>query len=197
MTLLLPQFHIMQLRAAMCVWSASPAFTHRPPTEKPLTCIACCPPPSFVEDSLTDVETGGAESRVERKMDVEHLTCFVPGLLVLGHLWGVDSSGAPLSGHDAMLQESSGRPPSAITMDDLMLAAKLMPGCYNLAKRTPTGLAYDTGRWIQARCPGEHAGPCHTFNPVLEDNRMRPEVIESMYYLWLATGQEVRSCRST
>ncbi|KAG1670586.1 hypothetical protein FOA52_012160, partial [Chlamydomonas sp. UWO 241] len=147
------------------------------------------------EDSLVDVASGGEASPVSLRMDVEHLTCFVPGLLTLGHLWGVDTSGAGLPPTAAATQTASGRPVDAITHDDLMLAVRLLPGCYDLARRTPTGLAYDTGHWTAATCPegqSETASQrCHTFQPSLVENRHRPEVIESMFYLWLATGHEV------
>ncbi|KAG1661849.1 hypothetical protein FOA52_011616 [Chlamydomonas sp. UWO 241] len=148
------------------------------------------------EELSAYVDSVGAEAAVSTgalrmSLDVEHLACFVPGMLVLGHLWGIDTSSPALPPDAAARHALSARPPSALTEDDLGLGARLMPACYDLARRTPTGLAVDTAFWMGRPCRDGHQPPCHAFAPKLKGNFLRPEVVESMFYLWLATGHEV------
>eukprot|EP00798_Chlamydomonas_sp_ICE-L_P014757 gene14757-20806_t len=58
---------------------------------------------------------------------LEHLTCFVPGMLTLGHLNGINTASDPENDDD-----------------DLMVAVRLMRACYDLYYRSPSGVAYDS-----------------------------------------------------
>eukprot|EP00798_Chlamydomonas_sp_ICE-L_P030875 gene30875-35919_t len=58
---------------------------------------------------------------------LEHLTCFVPGMLTLGFMNGLNSAANPDDDDD-----------------DLMVAVCLMRACYDLYYRAPSGVAYDS-----------------------------------------------------
>ncbi|GAX82024.1 hypothetical protein CEUSTIGMA_g9452.t1 [Chlamydomonas eustigma] len=62
---------------------------------------------------------------VTRNPRLEHLTCFAPGLLVLGHLNGINTA-------------------SEGGEDDLMLASRMMWACYYLYYSAASGVAYDS-----------------------------------------------------
>jgi len=92
--------------------------------------------------------------KVAKKMD--HLVCFVPGMLALGaqHIPEV---------HDEHME----------------LAAKLMDTCYQMYKRQRTGLAPEFVKWGPPG-RGMEVGAGH--------NLLRPETVESLFYLWRFTA---------
>jgi hypothetical protein len=60
-----------------------------------------------------------------------HLACFTPGMLALGHLYGVDTS------------------PPGSDEDDLLLAVRMSRSCYDMYHNSPSGLAPDTVGYFQ------------------------------------------------
>ncbi|KAJ9518727.1 hypothetical protein QJQ45_018696 [Haematococcus lacustris] len=80
---------------------------------------------------------------INKNMVVEHLTCFVPGMLALGHMYGQRTSSAqPAGGPTADAQYPAGEE------DDLMLAVRLVRPCYELYSRAPSGVAYDAAAYV-------------------------------------------------
>lgn len=157
-----------------------------------------------------------SEGGYSKSLVLEHLTCFLPGTMALGHMYGVNS--ATKSDED----------------DDLMVAVKLMKACYELYHQTPTGVAWDSvylqphndppppppassppPRDEQQRSEQQQAGSGsgsagdgasgassrhllgeegkqkYIFRPRSVENFLRPEVAESLFYLWRATGDPI------
>ncbi|KAJ9518878.1 hypothetical protein QJQ45_026275 [Haematococcus lacustris] len=80
---------------------------------------------------------------INKNMVVEHLTCFVPGMLALGHMYGQRTSAAqPAGDPTADAQYPAGEE------DDLMLAVRLVRPCYELYSRAPSGVAYDAAAYV-------------------------------------------------
>merc|ERR1740124_178356 len=90
---------------------------------------------------------------------MEHLTCFVPGMLALGTL---------------------GMPASERVERDLHLAKGLMETCWQMNKRTKTGIAPDEIRFDSFK-PGN-------WTVSNEEYKLRPETIESLFVLHKITG---------
>jgi hypothetical protein len=97
--------------------------------------------------------------RYEHKMD--HLACFVPGMLALG---------------------VAQRPDGATAKRDLQTAKELMATCVKMYKSQPTGLSPDFVSFSTS-------GSCQMFNPGSDGNKnlQRPEALESLMYLWRVT----------
>ncbi|KAK9837344.1 hypothetical protein WJX81_007743 [Elliptochloris bilobata] len=111
---------------------------------------------------------------IVHKMD--HLVCFLPGLLALGHLHGVSTA---RSGEQS----------------DLDLAKDLMATCNELYRRTPAGLAPEiafftprAGDDYPKRHAGDVGGGDFTVKPQDAHNLLRPETVESLFVLWRVTG---------
>ncbi|KXZ54812.1 hypothetical protein GPECTOR_4g883 [Gonium pectorale] len=66
------------------------------------------------------------DNGVSRQNVLEHLTCFLPGTMALGHMYGINTASGP--------DED----------DDLMVAVKLMKACYELYHQSPSGVAFDS-----------------------------------------------------
>lgn len=135
----------------------------------------------------------GLEGDIEPKMD--HLVCFMPGTLALSATEGYNIKTAV----DKKLM-------SAKHVRDLNLAKELMKTCMGMYKVTATGLApeitffkthsppvmmHNTELKSPATFEGEswkedfeiHSGDLH--------NLQRPETVESLFYMWRITGDEV------
>lgn len=94
------------------------------------------------------------------KMD--HLACFLPGLLALGSMTG------------------GAEDPAA----DLGLAADLAAGCAHFWLGSPSGLAPESATWNVL--PGREEDM--TILKETAHSSLRPETVESLWYLYLATG---------
>ncbi|DAZ95638.1 TPA: hypothetical protein N0F65_002267 [Lagenidium giganteum] len=105
------------------------------------------------QDKLFFVKELQLPSETE-KLRMEHLFCFVPGLLALGTL------------QDPTEFEKNER-----HMD---LAKKLMETCYQMYHKQPTGLSPDVVEFPNMRASDA-------------SHRLRPEVVESLFYLWRTT----------
>lgn len=98
---------------------------------------------------------------------MEHLTCFVPGLLALGAV-------------------KLKRP------DDLNLATRIMKSCYLMYRFTPTGLSPDSIRWsphtIWKAYPSTDSRTDSGFQVNESSYFLRPETVESLFILYRVTG---------
>jgi mannosyl-oligosaccharide alpha-1,2-mannosidase len=96
---------------------------------------------------------------LDHKMD--HLVCFVPGMLALG---------------------SRAAPTRALAARHLALARRLLETCVRTYEMTATGLAPEITRFAGGGDPQPDAGSRH--------NLLRPETVESLFVLWRLTGEQ-------
>ena len=114
------------------------------------------------------------------KMD--HLVCFWPGLLALGHANGVRARPEQ--------EEAQGDAFEALGMQrgssQLDVAHQLAAGCRAMYDANPLGMgpeiAYYDGTGPNAWGVNIHPGDAHSL--------LRPEYIESLFYLWRLTGND-------
>ncbi|KAL0032746.1 hypothetical protein WJX79_007172 [Trebouxia sp. C0005] len=112
---------------------------------------------------------------LEPKMD--HLVCFLPGLLALGHFHGVNTG-------------------SRYDPNDLELAEELMLTCYEMYRRIPTGLSPEIVFFTQHDRGDDYPKQHHMdvgggdFMVKRQDshNLLRPETVESLFLLHQVTG---------
>lgn len=99
--------------------------------------------------------------RASFRNEMEHLSCFLPGTLALGVLHGLDPS-------------------------HLQLAAELGTSCYKMYESMPTGLSPEIAIFsTDAKANRVITAPYHA-----QYNIHRPETIESLFYLYRATGEQ-------
>jgi mannosyl-oligosaccharide alpha-1,2-mannosidase len=143
----------------------------------------------------------GLTGKLEPKMD--HLVCFMPGTLALAATGGLTVADAVAKG--AM---------NAKSVHDLTLAKELIKTCVGMYKVTATGLAPeityfdidDPPRMMAERelksvvdfsapedAPGREAEWKKDFIIKSGDthNLQRPETVESLFYMWRITGDEI------
>ena len=102
--------------------------------------------------------------RYEDKMD--HLVCFVPGMLALGVHSGIH-----------------GVRGGAAARATMALAEQLMETCYRMYSDQPTGLAPEIAELKEGTSRvAADSGARH--------NLLRPETVESLFVLWWVTGDE-------
>eukprot|EP01010_Urceolus_cornutus_P003473 NODE_48_length_2735_cov_382.878258_g42_i0.p1 GENE.NODE_48_length_2735_cov_382.878258_g42_i0~~NODE_48_length_2735_cov_382.878258_g42_i0.p1 ORF type:complete len:666 (+),score=113.29 NODE_48_length_2735_cov_382.878258_g42_i0:281-2278(+) len=133
---------------------------------------------------LSDSQAVGAAAASQRAFKlsttVEHLACFMPGLLALGHIHGIET----------------GRGEFEHSLPDLALAERLMSGCYAMYTMVPTGLSPDSVDFVwrpagmQTAQQNETGGGHFTFRTSGTDSVLRPETVESLFVLWRATGKQ-------
>ena len=134
--------------------------------------------------------------RSHPKMD--HLVCFMPGTIALGATGGLNISEAKkLSTWGAQQEE------------DMELARQLMKTCWGMYKATATGLApeiahfniYDPPQMMrhgilkspETLDPADDADwkQDYVIKPADAHNLQRPETVESLFYMWRITGDEM------
>ncbi|KAF2201837.1 mannosyl-oligosaccharide 1,2-alpha-mannosidase [Delitschia confertaspora ATCC 74209] len=146
----------------------------------------------------------GIEGKLHPKMD--HLVCFMPGTIALGA-----TGGLPLS--EARKAKSWGKKEE----EDIQLARELMKTCVGMYKVTPTGLApeiahfniYDPPLMMRNQIlPSKPDATSfeekksedeeevewkkdYIIKPADSHNLQRPETVESLFYMWRITGDEV------
>lgn len=111
----------------------------------------------------------------EPKMD--HLVCFLPGVLALGHFHGVNTGGQ-------------------YEPNDLEIAEELMQTCYEMYRRIPTGLSPEIVFFTQHDKGDDYPKQHHMdvgggdFMVKQQDshNLLRPETVESLFVLYQVTG---------
>ncbi|KAI5857878.1 glycoside hydrolase [Tricharina praecox] len=126
---------------------------------------------------------GGATSP---KMD--HLVCFVPGMLALGA-----TMGRPV---ERARKASGGKTWGAREEEDLTLARELMHTCYQMYAVTETGLAPEIA-WFNADPPAAGIEEVVDYKQDIiikqrdAHNLQRPETVESLFVMWRLTGDEM------
>ena len=100
----------------------------------------------------------------KREQEMQHLACFLPGMLALG----ANSSLNP-AGQDKVLAT----------------AESVAATCYSFYTSQPTGLSGDMNRF-QTECPKR--GECKDFESSNNNFRLRPETVESLFVLYRVTG---------
>lgn len=138
----------------------------------------------------------GLDKPLHPKMD--HLVCFMPGTIALAATGGVPLEEAKRSGSWGPEQE-----------DDMKLARELMTTCWGMYKVTATGLSPEIAHFDIHDPPltmDQHTGapPTTLDDSVSTDwhmdykihaadfhNLQRPETVESLFYMWRITGDEM------
>ncbi|OCL13351.1 glycoside hydrolase family 47 protein [Glonium stellatum] len=138
----------------------------------------------------------GLDGHIHPKMD--HLVCFMPGTIALGATGGLNVSEAKKLLTWGTEQE-----------DDMELARQLMKTCWGMYKVTATGLApeiahfniYDPPQMMRhgiLKSPEildstEDADwrQDYVIKPADTHNLQRPETVESLFYMWRITGDEM------
>lgn len=138
----------------------------------------------------------GIDGNLHPKMD--HLVCFYPGTIALGLTGG-------LSVAEARKQPGWGKPQE----DELILARELMKTCMATYRVNPTGLAGEITHFELADPPRlyrqevlQSKGNLETdegaewkkdliVKPADAHNLQRPETVESLFYMWRITGDEL------
>lgn len=139
----------------------------------------------------------GLDGNLHPKMD--HLVCFYPGTIALGVTGGLTVAEARKLPGWGKAQE-----------DDLVLARELMKTCMAMYRVNPTGLAGEITHFELADPPrmyrqevlqskgnletnAEDAGWMKDLivKPADSHNLQRPETVESLFYMWHITGDEL------
>lgn len=137
---------------------------------------------------------------VTSKMD--HLVCFLPGLLALADYYNVSTTHGQASVVNETNKNDTGGKDTisaSIPVSDLHLAEKLADTCYQLYRRTPTGIAPEivhfTNRPSTTGFPGSHEPDVGGGDFVVYENDahnlLRPETVESLFILWKVTGNPI------
>ncbi|TKA65649.1 hypothetical protein B0A49_04684 [Cryomyces minteri] len=138
----------------------------------------------------------GLQGALAPKMD--HLVCFMPGTIALGATGGRTVTEAKLEASWSKQQE-----------EEMDLAKQLMKTCWGMYLDTPTGLApeithfeiYDPPKMmydgvLQSPDVLSHSADAewrkdYVVKPADAHNLQRPETVESLFYMWRITGDEV------
>jgi mannosyl-oligosaccharide alpha-1,2-mannosidase len=124
-------------------------------------------------------------SDLSPKMD--HLVCFLGGTMALASTEGrpLDDQTFPRTGFNKVQEE------------DFKMGEELTESCYEMYHQTETGLAAEIVYWVQKQeqIQGKSAlqytpGSDFSINDRDGHNLLRPETIESLFYLWRLTGEE-------
>ena len=111
----------------------------------------------------------------------DHLVCFYPGVLALGHLHGV----RPAAAHAAAQREALvalGFPPNATQLD---VAAALTATCREMYARNPLRMGPEIAHF---NLDNGHATDDLLIKPADAHSLLRPEYVESLFVLWRVTG---------
>ncbi|KAG0202611.1 mannosyl-oligosaccharide alpha-1,2-mannosidase [Mortierella sp. NVP41] len=119
------------------------------------------------------------------KMD--HLVCFLGGTMALS-----STEGKSLN-NSTFLRSSF----SKVEEEDFRIGEELTEACYEMYRQTETGLAPEIVYWVHkesqlnGRTEPEHfAGSDFIINNRDGHNWLRPETVESLFYMWRFTGDE-------
>ncbi|KAG0028529.1 hypothetical protein BGZ81_004645 [Podila clonocystis] len=120
------------------------------------------------------------------KMD--HLVCFLGGTMALASTEGLalDPATFPRSKFSKLQEE------------DFKIGEELTESCYEMYRQTETGLAAEIVYWVEKLEQVEHkqepeyfAGSDFIINNRDGHNWLRPETVESLFYLWRLTKNEM------
>lgn len=137
----------------------------------------------------------GLGGKITGKMD--HLVCFMPGTVALGATGGLTIEEAKKSGKWGEKEE-----------DELELAKELTKTCWGMYKMMATGLAPEIAHFRLDEPPHMEADGILASAPLSDDrnakwkedyivksndqhNLQRPETVESLFYMWRITGDEM------
>ncbi|KAF9963411.1 mannosyl-oligosaccharide alpha-1,2-mannosidase [Modicella reniformis] len=124
-------------------------------------------------------------SNLSPKMD--HLVCFLGGTMALSSTEGksLNSTTFPRSAFTRLEEE------------DFHIGEELTESCYEMYRQTETGLAAEIVYWVrdkeqlQGRGELEHTpGSDFIINNRDGHNWLRPETVESLFYMWRFTGDD-------
>jgi len=139
---------------------------------------------------------GGVAGTLVHKMD--HLVCFLPGVLALGHAEGLGARwGAGDAARERLAGEALARLGFARDAGHLDVAVELARTCVSMYTRVPAGLAPEIAHFPASGLRAGGAGPeeVHAFGDLLvkrkdAHNLLRPETVESLFVLWRVTRSE-------
>lgn len=94
---------------------------------------------------------------------MDHLTCYLPGTLLLGHHFGLPDS-------------------------HILLARDLLDTCYKTYQKQPTHLAPEITYFVLNENNEDSSNGDLYVKPNDAHNLLRPEFIESLYYFYVLTG---------
>jgi len=97
-----------------------------------------------------------------RRTEMEHLTCFAPGMIALGSVSGILDSAEEEKKH-------------------LKIAKSLAYSCYMMYQGTATKLGPENANFMGS---GEHG-----ISTNIASYHLRPETVESIFYLWRVTNE--------
>ncbi|KAL6708692.1 mannosyl-oligosaccharide alpha-1,2-mannosidase [Coniothyrium glycines] len=140
----------------------------------------------------------GLEGHLHPKMD--HLVCFLPGTIALAATEGASLAYANKHPNWSKHHE-----------EDMQLARELMKTCMGMYKVTPTGLAPEIAHFelddppkmyraeilpskshLDTDVPADHGWKSDfIIKPADAHNLQRPETVESLFYMWRITGDEI------
>jgi len=137
----------------------------------------------------------GLGGKLSGKMD--HLVCFMPGTIALGATGGLTIEGAKKAGKWGEKEE-----------DEMELAIELTKTCWGMYKIMATGLAPEITHFHLDENPHMEADGILASAPMSQDrdskwkedfivkgndqhNLQRPETVESLFYMWRITGNEM------
>ena len=134
-----------------------------------------------VVEKLLFIGERESDGRLTGKMD--HLVCFYPGLLALGHAAGVRPRADQVAEQSAALQKL-GFGADATQLD---VAIDLTAGCREMYARNPLGMGPEIAHF---NVDDEHAADDVLIKPADAHSLLRPEYVESLYVLWRVTGAQ-------
>ncbi|KAF2099205.1 family 47 glycosyl hydrolase [Rhizodiscina lignyota] len=136
----------------------------------------------------------GLDQAMEPKMD--HLACFMPGTIALG-----------VTGGDTVARAQKDRKWLQKDDEEMHIAKELMKTCWGMYRATATGLAPEIAYFnihdpplmyedpaaaeLEIRDPEASWKQDYIIKPADTHNLQRPETVESLFYMWRITGDEM------
>ncbi|KAI5795206.1 glycoside hydrolase [Geopyxis carbonaria] len=131
-----------------------------------------------------ELPSGIGGSGISPKMD--HLVCFVPGMLALGATHGKTLETAR--------KAAGGTEWGTRQEEDLHLAREIMHTCYEMYNVTATKLSPEIA-WFNMEHDPKHTEIDYTRDIIIKPrdahNLQRPETVESLFVMWRITGDEI------
>lgn len=121
---------------------------------------------SFAEEDNRTFTFLGEWRRGSLINEMDHLVCYVPGMLALG------AEGATRELH-------------------MELAKQLAETCYHTYKTMPTNIGPERVGFVPSKKGGKQNSPKRGFTVSSGKYLLRPETIESLFYLWRYTGNTI------
>jgi mannosyl-oligosaccharide alpha-1,2-mannosidase len=126
-------------------------------------------------------------SPTELSPKMDHLVCFLGGTMALS-----STEGKTLNKSTFLRSKFS-----KVEEEDFKIGEELTEACYEMYRQTETGLAPEIVYWVHkehqlsGRQEPEHfEGSDFIINDRDGHNWLRPETVESLFYMWRFTGDE-------